>query len=444
MVNRLIPLTGILLLAALNQSCSPLEPSDGDGKQGSVIDKGVADGTVGDSGANLAAFGETLHPVLVEHCGQCHGAAQSPKFAVAASEAAFAVINDAQLVNPSAVPGSRLVARLGQFSHNCWSDCAADAKTMEDAIRAWIAKRGAADATASGALLKLGSVTIASAKDFTLKGGVGGDWVMAAALPKALGERLHVKEDLTSSQHAVLGRIDQIDQANPQQGGAYYFFDIPATAAAYQIWFRAKNTGDGQRVSFEINGQDRGDAAPYRQPEQDGINQKYVWIPGFVAQVAGKTTPTSAELKPMAGLNALMLTVPDTEADIDMIALTTNATFNQSVVVNAGRRTGWTFDLTALLGHRAILSLQYALTPDGKAYIFSRPTIETDEAIKIKARTLYVLVNGELNKQLSTFASTDVTVQGSGELNHGDMLVPVVDAATDTIELGFEELVVVP
>jgi hypothetical protein len=435
-----------------------LEPSHKDKKATptGVIDKDSttgapsADASGSDSttnAASAAAFADTLHPLLTTHCGACHGASQSPKFAVADAAASYKVVMDSQLVSLSAVPASRLVARLGQFSHNCWSECAADAKSMEDAIRAWLAKGGADGGAAGANLIKLGAVGVESAmKEFTLRGGINGNWVVAAALPKALGDRLAPKADLTSSQHTVLSRIDNIDQQDPQQGGAYYFFDIPTTPAKYQVWFRARNNGDGQRVFFHINGRDRGAAAPYRQIEQQAIQNKYVWIPGFVETPEGKTAPepVSQELKPMTGLNQLMLYVPDTEADVDMIALTSNASFDQSVAVNAGRRNGFTFDLTAILGHKAILSLTYSQTTDGKAYIFSRPTIETDEPIKIKAKTMYILVNGELNKQLSTFASTDVTLDGSGELNHGDMLVPVENASTDTIEVGFEELVVVP
>ncbi len=454
----------VILLAFLGSSCSNLEPKEktkrtGGGVQPGVIDKDnpatpatttTTGGVVADPGAassaSQAAFTDTLHPLLVAHCGSCHGAAQAPKFAVAAPDAAFKVVTESQLVSLSAVPASRLVARLGQFSHNCWSECAADAKSMEDAIRAWLAKGGSSDATGGAALIKLGAVPIASAKEFSLKGGYNGNWVVAAGFPKAIGDRLAPKEDLTSSQRTVLARIEKIDPVKPEQGGAFYFFDIPATPAKYQVWFRAKNTGDGQRVFFHINGRDSGAGAPYRQPEQNTINTKYVWIPGFVATPEGKTVPepVAQDLKPMTGLNQLMLEVPDTEADVDMIALTTNAAFDQSSSVNAGRRNGWTFDLTALLGHKAILSLQLSETTDGKAYVLSRPTIETEEPIKIKAKTMYVILNGELNKQLSTFASTDVTLTGSGELSHGDMLVPIQAKETDTIEIGFEVLVVVP
>lgn len=441
---------GLLLIPFLIAGCSSVEPSD-QKDRGGVIDQAAAqDGTAaGDASlaANEAAFAATLHPIVREHCGACHGASQSPKFAVDDHAAAFKVITEAQLVNPPAVPASRLVTRLGQFSHNCWSECAADAKTMEDAIRAYLAQGGGSGRGDPAALIKLGVVKASAAKEIELKGGYGGNWVVAAAKPKALGERLMAKEDLTASQRSVLSRIETINQQDQEQGGAYYFFDIPEAPAKYQVWFRAKNTGEGSRVLLHINGKDMGDAAPYRQQDNQAITQKYTWIPAFVAKPEGKNAdePTSRELKRMAGLNELMLYIPDTEADVDMIALTANPTIDQSLSVNTGKVNGFSFDLTGLLGKKATLTLQYAETLDGKAYVFSRPSIEVDDpALKVKVKTMYVILNGDLNKQLSTFASVDTTLTGPGELNHGDLIVPVVDKATDTIELAFGELVVVP
>ena len=83
-------------------------------------------------------FASTVHPLLTAHCVGCHtessATPQSPFFAnsdqASAYEAAKSKIN---LDNPAA---SRLVVRLRDEFHNCWSDdCQNDANTMESQIQ---------------------------------------------------------------------------------------------------------------------------------------------------------------------------------------------------------------------------------------------------------------------------------------------------------------------
>jgi Concanavalin A-like lectin/glucanases superfamily len=87
-----------------------------------------------------SAFASYLHtPILSVHCSNCHSSESAnpiqPYFAdpdvASAYDAAKPKIN---LDTPA---NSRLVIRLRSESHNCWSDCAANAQEMEDAITAF-------------------------------------------------------------------------------------------------------------------------------------------------------------------------------------------------------------------------------------------------------------------------------------------------------------------
>lgn len=87
--------------------------------------------------AASAGFGP-VHTLLTTYCSGCHRAdaatAQSPYFASPdIGEAYIAAQPKINLDNPAQ---SRFVLRLGQESHNCWSDCAANAATMLAAIQA--------------------------------------------------------------------------------------------------------------------------------------------------------------------------------------------------------------------------------------------------------------------------------------------------------------------
>jgi Concanavalin A-like lectin/glucanases superfamily len=86
-----------------------------------------------------ALYASTVYPIVEEYCQRCHAPsaanAQSPYFASEdipeAYDAAKTKIN---LDQPAL---SRLVVRLRNEFHNCWSDCAANANTMQAAIQAF-------------------------------------------------------------------------------------------------------------------------------------------------------------------------------------------------------------------------------------------------------------------------------------------------------------------
>ncbi len=86
-----------------------------------------------------ALFATTVHPVVKEYCSRCHtstsAASQSPFFASNDLDEAYAAAKvKIDLDQPDQ---SRLVLRLRNEFHNCWSDCAANATEMETAIRAF-------------------------------------------------------------------------------------------------------------------------------------------------------------------------------------------------------------------------------------------------------------------------------------------------------------------
>lgn len=93
---------------------------------------------------SLAAFQQTVYPVLRANCSGCHSSAranQRPLHADAdvglAHEQALAYVNLRQ------ASASRFISRLEIDNHNCWSDCSADATTMLEAVQHWSELLGA-------------------------------------------------------------------------------------------------------------------------------------------------------------------------------------------------------------------------------------------------------------------------------------------------------------
>jgi hypothetical protein len=86
-----------------------------------------------------AAFEQTVQPLLVQYCVECH-AGQGPGSPHIASPDPAVGYRETwynQKVNLANPPTSRLVRRLVADFHHCWSDCVTDAATMQLAIEQW-------------------------------------------------------------------------------------------------------------------------------------------------------------------------------------------------------------------------------------------------------------------------------------------------------------------
>ncbi|MGH8244083.1 MAG: LamG domain-containing protein, partial [Steroidobacteraceae bacterium] len=81
-------------------------------------------------------FESTVYPLLTQYCSRCHSSGattpQSPFFAEADVDVAYAAVR--AKINLDTPDQSRLVVRLRQEFHNCWTDCATAANVMQAAI----------------------------------------------------------------------------------------------------------------------------------------------------------------------------------------------------------------------------------------------------------------------------------------------------------------------
>lgn len=97
-----------------------------------------------DRAGSINAFKDTVHPLLKASCAGCHGdgGTQAPKHAVSDPAMAHDAVVDTGRVNFLNTESSRLVKRLSEDNHYCWSDCQQNAATMLAAIEEWKASSG--------------------------------------------------------------------------------------------------------------------------------------------------------------------------------------------------------------------------------------------------------------------------------------------------------------
>ncbi|HXK25356.1 MAG TPA: LamG domain-containing protein [Myxococcota bacterium] len=110
--------------------------SGGSGTGGSGFGVGVPGGG---GAAGQAIFATTVYPITRQYCVQCH-AGSGPGFPHIAHpdvETAFRAVVDNQKVKLQDPARSRLVRRLADDLHFCWSNCQQNADQMQAAIQAW-------------------------------------------------------------------------------------------------------------------------------------------------------------------------------------------------------------------------------------------------------------------------------------------------------------------
>src|SRR5262245_44043529 len=149
---RLTRASCILLAAAalLGTGCGAGGGGGSDGDGGSTPNTPSTGSTGGGSNGSpfiptgngidgQTAFDQTVYPLLTQYCASCH-AGSGPGFPHISSPdlgTAYRAVIDNQKANFATPNASRLVQRLSADQHHCWTNCAADAMTMEAAIAQW-------------------------------------------------------------------------------------------------------------------------------------------------------------------------------------------------------------------------------------------------------------------------------------------------------------------
>jgi hypothetical protein len=91
-----------------------------------------------DPAKTVQAFEQTVYPLTRQYCVNCHGMGQQPVHADPDSQVAHDSVLNSFKVNFQNPGQSRMVLKLSQSNHNCWSnDCSADAAQMQAAIESW-------------------------------------------------------------------------------------------------------------------------------------------------------------------------------------------------------------------------------------------------------------------------------------------------------------------
>ncbi len=134
----------MLLILLVSTGCVPDSLTDGDASKSELVFRDRNGNPIGGRGGDgeaindLEIFKKTVYPIVKNNtCFSCHGSHQSPKFAVNEPEEAYHNLVSASKVDLTDPESSRIVRKIIDQSHNCWSDCADNANEMLEAVKEW-------------------------------------------------------------------------------------------------------------------------------------------------------------------------------------------------------------------------------------------------------------------------------------------------------------------
>jgi len=133
-------------------SCMPIPGTEGEKSELEFTDKEEekkkkeSSGRVPSGLDAVKVFERTVYPIVRNNsCVSCHGGEQSPKFAVADVNQAYINLVSAAKIDLTDPSKSRIVRKIIDQSHNCWSDCGENSDEMLRAVEALANAAGGSD-----------------------------------------------------------------------------------------------------------------------------------------------------------------------------------------------------------------------------------------------------------------------------------------------------------
>jgi hypothetical protein len=387
----------------------------------------------GGSEASYKAFEKTVYPITRSYCISCH-TTQEPMHAADDVRVAHDAVIKGFKVNFSNIPSSRMVLKLRDLNHNCWSDCAENADEMEAAISEWndaIKASGVVSAPVDTAVYTDESDTLENEfmdssnplKSNTIKLNIEAAMLKAPmAIFKPVGAESYLSVPNGTTPVSLIA-------TDANAGTANFSFKVPATGQ-YRVFALAHApTADDNRVFVNVKSGVTsvvGGVKTWDIP----VGTKFDWyqVPNINNNLTKDTMYT------------LELRQGEDGAKISAFIVTADTSFNGMEV---GDFFGITlsYDLSPALKQPATLLID-VIEYDAYSYKFSKPRIVS--ASNIYAKGVKLLVNGSFSPQHSTYTMIDKIITPMDNTISPYSMIVIKDKgmAGDHIKFSFDQLAV--
>jgi len=391
-----------------------------------------ADGT--SQVGSLEAFQQTVYPLVREvTCAGCHSTVAAPFFASDDPQAAHDALIVASKVDFKHPESSRLVQRLSNDAHNCWSqDCEADSLEMLSAIKEWVRLMEFSSNDETEVITHGLRLVDATPKEST---SVDNRTIIVEAEEGNITAPMTQTNDGNTSG----GQYLQVPNGN---GG---FFQNPNTNNIGSVIYDVEVIEPGTyRLWGLIQSANTNDDSYYIRVDNGNFVTWQTTITGNAWQWDLSTDQNNGgnihEFNLTAGSHRIEIRRRQDGAKLDMIALTSDLNFDggapQPETVNI-----LTFDLQEVVGEPGVFLEIEIAEFDAFSYKFKNPTIISQSSTLI-ARDMKIMLNGKYNPQHATYTYIDSEIRPPGSiLSTAALIIPSeLGLGDDDISISFQTL----
>lgn len=377
------------------------------------------------------SFSETIQPVLTERCGSCHSGKVAPFFAHADAALAASAILQTDKVNFGDPEQSRLYLRLLNDKHNCWSECASNAKTVLGLIKKW-QKKGDIESNIepkdSWILTK--ALKFSNAKQ-QAQSPDPQTIILEARTAKLAGGYVVIKDP--ESNQEVIGTntpTTPVVAGSPDGTGgtgsnATFDISVPLKGK-YTFWISAKNDKNtSDNMSIKI-------ADTLQAFRINPTNDRWMWI-------SSTRESPSINVDLESGNQSITISSRNPIAKISRIAITTRPQLDEIYADGLPRKV-LQYDLGKILNKRkTYLEIEISDYSEN-AYLLRRPKIISNTPLSVKG--LRILVNNKYSSRHNTYNLVDVKITPPETILSEAAMLVMKDKGLDLDQLSFafEEL----
>lgn len=385
--------------------------------------------------SSLAAFKITVYPLVREQtCGGCHDKTATPFFASDDPIEAHVAVIEGKKVSFDSPEQSRLVLRLSEDNHNCWSECDSDAKEMLGAINRWIDSIETPQIDEADNALKTDSLRLSDAIEKSSDSQDETAFIFEAEQGDLMQPmNLQTNEQASAGEFILTpnGNGGLLQPNNTLAGIARYEFELDRSGR-YRLWGRVNTpTAADNSIYVSIDG------GAYLSWRMMVTGADWDWDMASDQDAGGNIH----EFNLNAGRHTLELRQREDGTGIDQLALSDDPNFNGESNSTKSQAKVLQYDLADILGGESLLFEIEVSRFDQFSYKFKNPAIRNNKkAVFVKG--LRILVNGQSDPENATYSVIEQTVEpGGGVLSSSAMIVNTKSGFdSDQIAISFETL----
>lgn len=376
----------------------------------------------GNGSPSEIAFRKTVYPITYNYCINCHSSTQ-PLHASRNITIAHNSVIDQVKVNFANIPSSRMVAKLRDENHNCWSDCETDALQMQLAIEEWHKAR-----IASAPVEEVPEdLTLVTAQTRPL----AQEFSDSTNPAKSKTVRLKMQDSVLIN--GMLKASDEygtyIWRPNDGQNTVFQNNNTTTPSATLNVGIREAGV---YKIWGLANAPDTNDDSIYfRVPAPSGAFK--TWTNPVSSVTKWNSLPDTYNLG--AGNHTLEFRMRKDGLKVYDLIFTADPNFDGTEV---GDYIGVTlsFDISTLVNLPGAKFLIDVSDYDLYSYKFTKPrVITTSQNIRVKG--VKILVNDFYNPQHSTYNFLNVVVSPTSNLLSNSPLVVIKDKGMDVDKISF-------